>query len=330
MNVVKQKLKGVSGVMWACLIMVVLLMIFVPNYSQLRNFDNILKNTAILVIVSIGMTMSILGEEIDLSIGGVMSAAAMISAIYIKQFENPSGLQLLVGFLIGMLVGAVFGFVNGLLIGKFKFNFWLVTFATMSMGYGISEAVTNGQILAGYSKKFRNITGGTLAGGISNLVIIAVIVTVIMYLVLLKTRFGMHVYAVGDSEQCAAQSGIKVAWVRMRIYLFSGILAGFGGVLLISKANSASASVANGYEFDAIAAVIIGGTPFEGGKGGLIGTVIGALIIQAFKSGLQLIGVSTYWQQTLIGIFILLVIVFDVISENRKTTKKLRRVYRSE
>ena len=140
MNVVKQKLKGVSGVMWACLIMVVLLMIFVPNYSQLRNFDNILKNTAILVIVSIGMTMSILGEEIDLSIGGVMSAAAMISAIYIKQFENPSGLQLLVGFLIGMLVGAVFGFVNGLLIGKFKFNFWLVTFATMSMEMCIRDS----------------------------------------------------------------------------------------------------------------------------------------------------------------------------------------------
>lgn len=327
---VKQNIKKVSGIMWASLLMVVLMLIFVPNFSQPRNFDNILKNTAVLLIISIGMTMAILSSQIDLSIGGVMSASAMISAMYLSRFEEPTAVQILITFLIGIIVGLAFGLINGVMIGIFKYNYWLVTFATMSMGYGLAQVVTNGNIIAGFSKTFRHVADGKMGGAVSNVIIITILIVAIMMLLLARTRFGMHIYAVGDSEQCAAQSGIVVPRIRILVYAISGILAGLGGVLLVSKTNSASATIGNGYEFDAIAAVIIGGTPFEGGKGGLGGTVIGALVIQAFKAGLQLMGVSSYWQQTLVGIFILLIIVVDVISENRKLIKKTRRIYRDE
>ena len=327
---VKQNIKKVSGIMWASLLMVVLMLIFVPNFSQPRNFDNILKNTAVLLIISIGMTMAILSSQIDLSIGGVMSASAMISAMYLSRFEEPTAVQILITFLIGIIVGLAFGLINGVMIGIFKYNYWLVTFATMSMGYGLAQVVTNGNIIAGFSKTFRHVADGKMGGAVSNVIIITILIVVIMMLLLARTRFGMHIYAVGDSEQCAAQSGIVVTKIRILVYAISGILAGLGGVLLVSKTNSASATIGNGYEFDAIAAVIIGGTPFEGGKGGLGGTVIGALVIQAFKAGLQLMGVSSYWQQTLVGIFILLIIVVDVISENQKLIKKTRRIYRDE
>jgi len=324
----KANLKKVSGIMWASLLMIVIMFIFVPNFSQFRNFDNILKNTAVLLIVSIGMTMAILSSQIDLSIGGVMSASAMICAMYLNQFENPSIGQILVTFLIAILVGLCFGLLNGILIGKYKYNYWLVSFATMSMGYGLAQIVTNGNIIAGFSKRFRHVADGKLGGTISNVILISALIVIIMVIVLKRTRFGLHIYAVGDSEQCAAQSGISITKIRILIYVISGILAGLGGALLVSKTNSANTTLGNGYEFDAIAAVIIGGTPFDGGKGGLVGTVIGALIVQAFKSGLQLMGVSTYWQQTLVGIFILVIIVFDVISMNRKNLKKTRRIYR--
>ena len=330
MTAFKQKLKNVSGIMWASLLMVVLMVIFIPNYSKLLNFNNILKNSAILVIVCVGMTFSILSAQIDLSIGGVMTSSAMIGAMYIARYEEPTILQIIIAFLIGALVGAAFGLANGVLIGVFKYNYWLVTFATMSMGYGLAQVVTKGTIVAGFTKTFRNVADGKLFGGLTTVILIAVIILVVMIFVLSRTRFGMHIYAIGDSEQCSEQSGVSVYKVRMAIYVISGILAGLGGMLLVSKTNSASPTIGNGYEFDAIAAVIIGGTPFEGGKGGLGGTIVGAIIIQAFKSGLQLMGVSTYWQQTLIGVFILVIIVADVISERRKTVKKTRRVYRHE
>ena len=219
---VKQNIKKVSGIMWASLLMVVLMLIFVPNFSQPRNFDNILKNTAVLLIISIGMTMAILSSQIDLSIGGVMSASAMISAMYLSRFEEPTAVQILITFLIGIIVGLAFGLINGVMIGIFKYNYWLVTFATMSMGYGLAQVVTNGNIIAGFSKTFRHVADGKMGGAVSNVIIITILIVVIMMLLLARTRFGMHIYAVGDSEQCAAQSGIVVPKIRILVYAISG------------------------------------------------------------------------------------------------------------
>jgi ribose transport system permease protein len=329
MSMITKTMKKIPILMWGAIIIILVFAITSPKFAQVRNIDNILKNSSILIIVGMGMTMAIISGQIDLSIGGVMSAAGMIGAIYIKQFKQPTVWNIIVTVLIGMAIGLAFGLFNGIMIGKFKFNYWLITFSTLSIGYGVAKVVTNGNILAGYSKNFRFLAGGSI-GGVSTSIIIAAIVVVIMGLVIRRTRFGFHIYAVGDSEQCSLQSGIYVDKTRMLIYTLSGLLAGFAGILLMSKTNSAAPISGEGYEFNAIAAVVVGGTTFEGGKGGIFGTILGALIIAAIKSGLQIIGLSTYMQQTLIGLFILSIIVVDVITSNRRKISALRRLYKND
>lgn len=327
MNGFSQRLKKIPGLMWGAIIIVIIFAVTAPNFIQVRNLQNILENSAVLLIVSLGMTLTILSGEIDMSVGGVISASGMISALYLKSIENPTAMNVIITILIGIGVGALFGLFNGFMIGKLRYNFWLITFATMSIGFGLAQAVTGGNILAGFSKNFRHLADGKIFG-IATVIYFALIITIIMIYISKRTRFGMHVYAVGDSEQCARLSGINVVKTRFMIYLISGILAGLGGILLMSLTNSASALSGDGYEFDAIAAVVVGGTPFEGGKGSLVGTVIGVLLLEAVKSGLQLIGLSTYWQQTFIGVFILAVIVFDVVNSMRKKKIAMRRVYK--
>lgn len=328
MTALKKKLKQVPGLMWGCLLIVVIFAFVVPDFTRQRNIINILNNTSILLLVSCGMTMAILSQQIDMSIGGVMSFSAMMSGMYINQFQNPTTFDILCTFLIGIAVGLAFGLFNGLMIGKFRYNFWLVTFATMNIGYGAAQVTTEGSVISGFGKAFRNITGSDLFKIPSLIFICAAVVAIFIFLTY-RTRFGMHIYAIGDSENCAAQSGIHVERTRIALYTLSGLLAGIGGVLLISKTNSASPIVANGYEFQAIAAVIVGGTSFEGGKGGIIGTIVGTIIIGSITNGLELFGVSNYWEQVFTGIFILVIILIDVINVKRKKGKMLKRVYKT-
>ena len=331
MERIKRRLKKVPGIIWGSLLILLLFAIFAKNFTVPKNIENILKNTSILIVVSIGMTFAILSQKIDLSVGGVMTFSGMVAALYIKPFgDNVGYFNIVVALLIGAGIGLIFGLFNGIMIGVFKYNYVLITFATMSMGYGLAQGVTAGNITAGFDDLFRDtLSSGKVILGIPNIIVISFVIVLIMVIVLKRTRFGMHTYAVGDSEQCAFQSGINVRRVRVSIFAISGALAGLGGVLLAAKTNSASPILAVGYEWDAIAAVIVGGTSFAGGKGGLWGTVFGALMIAAVKSGLQLIGLNNYWQQTFIGIFILAVIVTDVLSAQKRKIQGLRRVYKS-
>ena len=313
--------------MWGTLVIVLFFAVFAQNYVTSRNLINILRNASILLIVSCGMGISILSSQIDISIGGVMTISAMAAAMFIHPIADPNVFQLLATLAIGLGVGAAFGLFNGIMIGKYNYNYWLVTFATMSIGYGAAQVINGGFVISGFSRAFRNISSYRIFG-MPSIIYISIILTLVMIFFTYKTRFGMHLYAVGDSEQCAEQSGINVVKIRVLVYVISGLLAGLGGVLLVSRTNSASANVANGYEFNAIANVIIGGTSFEGGKGGLKGTFAGSIIMAAIANGLQLMGVSNYLQQVFTGVFILTIIVIDVISERRKKLLSLRRVYK--
>ncbi len=312
---------------WGILVVVVFFTILNPSFLSFRNIENILTDSSVLLIVSIGMTMSILSEQIDMSVGGTATLGGMVAGLYMQQFENPSAMQIFICIVIGILVGTAVGVFNGVMIGKFKYDFWLITFATMSVTFGLSQVVTGGNVISGFSRNFRNVSNYELLG-VPMIVFIAAVVSAVVIFALRGTRFGMHVYAVGDSEMCAGLSGINVKSIRTIIYVISGAAAGFAGVLLAAQTNSASPISGSGYEFDAMAAVIIGGTPFEGGKGGFGGTVIGALIISALTNGLLTIGLSTYVQQVLIGVFILSIIVFSVLSEAKKNKNGLRRVYK--
>lgn len=320
------KKKG-SGMLWAVWGLILVFAFTAPGFATFQNVQNILKNTSVLLILACGMTLVIISHQLDLSIGGIATFAGMVAGYYIQPFTSPSAFNIIIAIFIGILVGAAFGAFNGLMIGFFKYNYWLITFATMSIGFALAQVITGGNIISGFSKSFRSLANSNLLN-IPGVVWFAAAIVLIIGILSYKTCFGMHVYAVGDSEQCAEQSGIKVSRLRFLIYLLSGTLAGLGGVLLAAKTNSASPVSGTGYEFDAVAAVVVGGTPMDGGKGGIIGTLIGAISIAAIKVGLQLIGLNNYVQQVFIGLIILVIIVFDVLQAQRVQKKQSRRIYK--
>ena len=319
--------KKIPGLAWGILAIILIFIFFADGFILPRNLINILGNTSVLLIASVGMTFSILSQQIDISIGGVMSVSGLAAAMFIKNIEEPSAGQVFLAFLIAALIGLAFGLFNGWMIGILKYNYWLVTFATMSIGYGMAEVINNGNVVSGLSKSFRNVADGKFLG-IGTVVYVAAAVILIMCWLLYKTRFGMHIYAVGDSEKCAENSGIHVSRTRLIIYSLSGLLAGFAGALLAAKTNSAGPIGAEGYEWNAIAATIIGGTSFAGGKGGLGGTVVGALIMTVIINGLQLLGLSNYWQQVFKGLFILVIIAVNVLGDRKRSIAAQRRVYK--
>lgn len=326
---VKDVLKKIPAIAWGILAVILIFIFFADGFILPRNLFNILGNTSVLMIASVGMTFAILSQQIDISIGGVMSVSGLAAAMFVKGIDEPSVCQVFLAFIIASLIGLAFGVFNGLMIGVLKYNYWLITFATMSIGYGMAEVINNGNVVSGLSKNFRNVADGKFLG-IRTVVYVAAAVIIVMCWILYKTRFGMHIYAVGDSEKCAENSGIQVSKIRFAIYSISGLLAGFAGALLAAKTNSAGPIGAEGYEWNAIAATIIGGTSFSGGQGGLAGTVVGAFIMTVIINGLQLLGLSNYWQQVFKGLFILIVIVINVLGDRRKAIESQRRVYKHE
>jgi ribose transport system permease protein len=326
MNKAKNFFKGISGSTWAGIALIIIFAFLIENYLGARNILNILQSTSALVVVSVGMTMTILLGEIDMSVGGVLTVAATVAGIYLQSFETVTWGNVIVAVLICCGIGMLFGIFNGFMIGIKKFNFWLVTFGTMSIGFGLAQGITNGGVISGFDQKFRLISTGELFG-IDLCIIWAVIICVIAVLATYKTRFGLHLYAIGDSESCAINSGINVKVTRFWAYAISGLTAGLAAVILLSRTNSAGATIGDGYEFDAIAAVVVGGTAMEGGKGGFKGTIFGAIFISAMRNALQLIGLSNYWQQVLLGIVIIAIILYDVINAKVRMKKSLRRVY---
>lgn len=326
---VKDVLKKIPAIAWGILAVILIFIFFADGFILPRNLFNILGNTSVLMIASVGMTFAILSQQIDISIGGVMSVSGLAAAMFVKGIDEPSVCQVFLAFIIASLIGLAFGVFNGLMIGVLNYNYWLITFATMSIGYGMAEVINNGNVVSGLSKNFRNVADGKFLG-IRTVVYVAAAVMIVMCWILYKTRFGMHIYAVGDSEKCAENSGIQVSKIRFAIYSISGLLAGFAGALLAAKTNSAGPIGAEGYEWNAIAATIIGGTSFSGGQGGLAGTVVGAFIMTVIINGLQLLGLSNYWQQVFKGLFILIVIVINVLGDRRKAIESQRRVYKHE
>ncbi|MDE6949443.1 MAG: ABC transporter permease [Lachnospiraceae bacterium] len=326
MNSIKKFLKGISGSTWAGIVLILFFAIVIDNYLGSRNVMNILKSTSALIVVSVGMTMAILLGEIDMSVGGIITISATAAGMYMQSVETVTAGTVVAAVIICCLTGFAFGVFNGYMIGIKRFNFWLVTFGSMSISFGLAKGITKGGVLSGFDKKFQWISTGSFMG-ISMCIIWAFLISILALLFLYKTRFGLHIYAIGDSEVCAANSGIDVRKTRFLVYALSGLMAGLASVLLLARTNSAGATVGEGYEFNAIAAVVIGGTAMEGGKGGFKGTIFGAVFISAMKNGLQLIGLSNYWQQVLLGVVIMAIILYDVINAKIRLKKSLRRVY---
>lgn len=301
----------VSGVFIAIIVVVGVFSFTARGFFSIANFANIALQGSVLFIAALGMTLAILSGMIDLSLGGVMTLAGVATALLLKAGHSPA-----VAVLGGIVVGALCGAVTGYLVAGWGFHHWIATFGMMGVSQGIALVITNGSSVSGFDRAFRNIGDAYVAGAPVPVLIAAVVFAAVAF-VLYKTRFGSNMYAIGGSEQVARYSGIDVGKMKMSVFVITGLLAAVAGIVLTARMNSANPTAGMGYEFDSIAAVVIGGTPITGGRGGVKGTFLGAFIISVLKNGLNLVGLSSPWQLTIIGAMITGAIIVDVLTHSK-------------
>ncbi len=294
------------GILIAFMMLIIVMSVLSPAFLKFTNVMNILRQTSINGIVAVGMTFVIILAGIDLSVGSVLALAAVVAA----SFAHPGEYPVFVPILAGLFTGSLCGFINGLIIAKRRIAPFIVTLGMMTIARGAALVYTNGRPVIELSDSYNKI-GGKYVLSIPIPVIIFIIVVFIGSFLLSKTVFGRHVYATGGNKTAAELSGIITSRVIILGYSIAGFLAGLAGIVLSSRVMSGSPSTGQGYELDAIAAVVIGGTRLTGGVGTIFGTIIGALIIGVMNNGLDLLNVSSYLQQIVKGLIILLAVMID-------------------
>ncbi|HEK9989833.1 TPA: ribose ABC transporter permease [Streptococcus equi subsp. zooepidemicus] len=306
----KQAMKYMSEL--TTLIALVGLMIVItiinPSFLTTNNLLNLLLQVTANGFIAFGMTFVILTGGIDLSVGSSLALSSALAAGLIG-----GGLPVSVAIVLAICLGGLFGMLNGLLIAYGKLAPFIVTLATMTIFRGATLVYTNGNpVTKGLSDSFLfQFLGQGYIVGIPFPVILMFLVFVILAILLHKTAFGKAVYALGGNEKAAYISGIKLNKVKIIIYTISGMMASLSGLIITSRLSSAQPTAGASYEMDAIAAVVLGGTSLSGGKGRIWGTLIGALIIGVLNNGLNIIGVSAFWQQVVKGIVILIAVLLD-------------------
>lgn len=283
------------------------------DFLTASNLLNVALQTSIIAIVAIGMTFTILTAGIDLSVGSLMAlCGALAAGLAVRQ-----GLGTYGGIGLALLGGVVLGAVNGLLIVKGGIPPFVATLAMMAVGRGLTLVYTQGRPIAGLEKNFIFWGTGRLLG-IPMPVTLMVILAFIAFVVLRHTRFGLYVYATGGNEETTRLAGVSPDRIKLAVYVISGFTATLGGVLLTARLWSAQPNAAVGWELDAIAAPVLGGTSLFGGVGGIGGTLVGAFIIGVLSNGLNLLGVPSYYQQVIKGAVFILAVMLDLFTKRRR------------
>ncbi|WP_097028388.1 ABC transporter permease [Clostridium peptidivorans] len=279
-----------------------------PKFLTMYNILNIFRQVSIIGLIAFGMTFVIITGGIDLSVGATLALTSMIMGLMLVK-----GTSDLVAIPVALLLGVIFGGINGVLISKVKLQPFIATLATMTMFRGITMIISNGIPAMELTKK-SSILNFFSQGKILNIpfpMILLIVFLVVLLLLLQNTVFGRGVYAVGGNEEAARLSSIPVNKVKILVYVVSGFMSALAGVILTSRLSSAQPTAGIGFELDAIAAVVIGGTSLSGGKGKIFGTFLGVLIIGVLNNGLNIIGVSAFYQQFIKGLVILLAVILD-------------------
>ncbi|MDI3548566.1 MAG: ribose transport system permease protein [Halanaerobiales bacterium] len=304
-------LRGLSSFI-GLIVLCVLLAIISPVFLTVTNILNILVQVAVISVIAAGATFVILTGGIDLSVGSILGLCGVVSAGVLKATGSP-----VLAILTGILLGALLGLINGTVISIGKVPAFVTTLGMMSVARGLAFIYTHGRPISGFPDSFRFIGSGYL-GNIPFPVIEAIIIFVIAAYILKKTPFGRYVYAIGSNEIATRLSGIKTNKHKIMVYVISGLLSGFAAIMFIGRINSGHPLGGDGYELDAIAAVVIGGTSLSGGKGTVMGTLIGALIMGVIRNGLNLLNVDAFWQGVVLGVVIVAAVLID--QRSKKTT----------
>jgi ribose transport system permease protein len=283
-----------------------------PSFTRFDNMVNVVRQAAILNILGIGMTLVILTGGIDLSNGAVLALSSCVSAIYMK-----SGGSFGMGILIALAIGLACGLINGWMVARVRIPPFVITYAMMFFARGLAYIVLGGQIMYGFSKGFRFFGAGDLFG-VPTPILLSGVVFLVFYLLLRYTPFGVDLYALGSDEESSRLSGVKTESRLVLVYGLSGFLSAFAGVVYTSRLNAAEPVIGEFFPLDAIAAVVIGGTALEGGQGGIVGTMIGALIITVIINGMNLLRVPSLLQSFILGSVILVMIASQYFTRRLK------------
>lgn len=297
-------------------LMVVALTFASDNFLTVDNGLNVLRQISINLCLSIGMTMIILSGGIDLSVGSVLAFAGAVAAGLLKNglavpyTDHVLQFTVLGAIVGGIAVGAALGWFNGFMITRFRLPPFVATLGMLSIARGFTRLWTGGFPITDLESDFAFMGIGYWLGVPMPVWISAALVAA-FFVVTRRTRFGRYLYAVGGNERAAKLSGVNVERVKRRVYMLGGALAGVAGLLATARQNAADPKIGVGYELDSIAAVVIGGTSLSGGRGSILGTVLGCLIIGVLNNGLVLLGVSPDWQLVVKGIVILVAVAID-------------------
>ena len=306
----------------ALIVIVIFFSLASPNFLQFDNFVGILLATAVVGVLALGATFVIITGGIDLSIGTVMTLAAVITGVLITNMHLP----VVVGIIGGVAVGGLAGLANGILIARFKIPPFIATLGMLNVAKGLALVISGlTPIYFSSTPEFNEGAMGSMIGGIlpglaiPNIVLVLFGAALVASLLLTKTVLGRYTFAIGSNEEAARLSGVNVNAWKAAVYVIGGLFAGLGGVLIAARLNSAQPSLGFGYELDAIAAAVIGGTSLAGGEGSILGTVIGAFIISTLTNGLRILSVPQEWQTVVTGGIVILAVYLDIIRRRQQT-----------
>lgn len=303
-----RRLGTLAGLVGLCL----LLWILTPHFLTVSNLLNVLEQTSINAVIAVGMTFVILSGGIDLSVGSVLALAGVVMATLLQE-----GWAVLPAIAAGLAIGFGFGAFNGIAIAWGRLPPFIATLGMMSIARGCALLFTEGRPVSGFDQGFRSLATARILGIPAPVVITAAVYLAARF-VLSSTRFGRYVYAMGGNEEATRLSGVNVRLHKTLVYGVSGLTSAIAAVLLTARLNSAQPIAGIMYELDAIAATVIGGTSLSGGDGGVGGTLIGALIMGVLRNGLNLLGVSSFLQQVVIGLVIVFAVLLDTVLKSRK------------
>jgi len=300
------------GTLAGLLVLMTVLAILSPHFLTRSNLLTVLEQTAINAIIAVGMTLVIISAGIDLAVGSILALSGIVLGLVLQ-----AGVPVPLAILLAVVAGGACGLVNGVLITLGRLPPFIATLGMMSVARGAALLLTDGRPVSGFEGGFRALATGQVLH-IPSPVLIMLAVYGVAHFLLTRTRFGLYTYSMGGNEQATHLAGINVSFHKTAIYVFSGCTSAIAAIVLTARLNSAQPIAGIAYELDAIAATVIGGTSLMGGQGTLVGTLIGALIMGVLKNGLNLLSVSSFMQQIIIGGVIIAAVLFDTLVKQRR------------
>lgn len=307
MNSIRLKLKALPPVSWMIVFIIIIFSLSSPNYLSFSNFRNILIQSTPLMIVAFAQTCIVLTQGTDLSLGAQVSFVTVMTVYLAKR-----GAPLFVSMAISVVLAALIGTINGMIVAKGNILPFIATFGMQNIINSISLLLTSGASIYYPSYTYRFIAESTFLF-IPMMVWIGILVFILVWVVLRKTKFGTNIIGLGGNREALSLAGISPVKSLIKTYAFAGFIAGIAGIITLSRVESGQPTVAVGWEFQAVAATLLGGTSLREGKGGVTGTIFGVLLITIVKNGLNIIGIRSIYQNAIIGSIVLAAIIIDAV-----------------